>query len=136
VPRQDLYAYVDGADIEDIATRLEKRFAAFVGTHRWISGRARVVNQKHGEETCSQPIDIPLWHLGLNLEIPDIGAEPPGWFADVEAIAEFLGRLFTETGRTFVIGVAAAGTGHTCEDLFYVSSATPDIGKLRTAFGV
>ncbi len=136
MPRQHLYAYIDGADIEDVASRLEERFAAFVGSRRWISGRATVVNQKYGEETCSQPGDFPLWDLGLNLEIPDIGTEPPGWFADVEAIAEFLGRLFTETGRTFVIGVADAGTGHTCEDMFYVSSASPDIGKLRAAFGV
>lgn len=135
MPRQTLYAYVDGADLDDIADALGSRFAQFVEGRRWVSGRASVVNQKHGEETCSQPGDLALWDLGLNLELPDAGTESPGWFADVEVVARFLGTLHREFARDFVIGMANTQTGIT-EDLFHVSTDAPDLGSLRTILGV
>ena len=134
MPRQTLYAYVDGADVSDIADALDFRFARFVEDRRWVAGRATVVNQKHGEETCSRPEDLPLWDLGLNLELPDAGGEPPGWFADVEAVAQFLGKLHKDFGRDFVIGLANSQPGVT-EDLFSVSTDAPDLGKLRAIIG-
>lgn len=135
MPRQILYAYVNGADLDDVAATLEERFARFVATRQWICSSASVVNQRRGEETCTQPGDSSLWDLGVNLPLPDAGAEPPDWFADVEAIARHLGRLHRETGREFVIGIAEAETGIT-EDLFYVSSDTPDLERLRNTFGL
>jgi hypothetical protein len=130
MPRHTLYAYVDGADLNDVAVALGSRFARFVEARRWVAGRATVVNQKHGEETCSQPEDLPLWDLGLNLELPDADADSPGSFADVEAIARFLGTLHREFGRDFTIGIADTQTGVT-EDLFHVSTDAPDLGSLR-----
>ena len=59
------------------------------------------MNQRTGED----------WDLGVNLELPDAGREPPGWFSDVEEIAVFLRLLSDESGRDFVIGIADAKTG-------------------------
>jgi hypothetical protein len=136
MPLQELYAYVDGADLESVANILVARFSELVGSRHWICGRAWVVNQRHEQAADTQPDDLPLWELGLNLEIPDVGAEPNGWFSDIEAIAIFLGRLHRETGRDFVIGVADAGTGATHEDMFFVSSDEPDTKTLREVFRV
>jgi hypothetical protein len=135
MPRHTLYAYVDGADLEDVATMLEARFTEFVASRQWVAGGASVVNQQHGDETCTQPGDIPLWDLGLTLELPDPGTESPGWFADVESVAQFLGTLHRESGLDFVIGIADAETGIT-DDLFTVSTDSPDLGKLRAIIGV
>ena len=135
MPRHTLYAYVDGADLEGVADMLEERFAEFVASRNWVAGSCTVVNQRHGEETCTQPGDLPLWDLGLNLELPDPDTEPPGWFADVEAVAQFVGTLHREFGRDFIIGIADAQT-HITEDLFDVSTDSPDLGRLRAIIGV
>ena len=134
MPRHILYAYVDGSDLRDVADALDGRFAQFVESRRWAAGHASVVNQRH-DETATQPGELADWDLGLNLELPDPGAEFPGWFADVEAIAEFLATLHREFGRDFIIGLADTQTGIT-EDLFDVSTDSPDLGKLRSIIGV
>jgi hypothetical protein len=135
MPRHTLYAYVDGADLEAVADTLAARFKEFARNRCWVTGEARLVNRRHGEETVTQPGDLPLWELGLTLPLPDVGTEPAGWFVDVEAVTRFLGTLHHDTGRDFVIGIADTVTGIT-DDLFYVSSDTPDIDKLRVAIGV
>ena len=135
MPRHILYAYVDGADLADVASALEQRLRVFVERRKWTCSNAWVVNQRSDDETCSQPGDIPLWDLGLNLELPDPGSEQPGWFADVEAIARFLGRLQGDYGRDFVIGIADTHSGSR-EDLFGISATLPDVAKLRSIIGV
>src|SRR5436853_294615 len=97
MPRHILYAYVEGIDLADVADALDARFAQFVEDRSWVAGHASVVNQRH-EETA-EPGELPEWDLGINLELPDPGAEFPGWFADVEAIAQFLAALHREFGR-------------------------------------
>jgi len=134
MPQHTLYAYVDGSDFADIADALDARFAQFVNERPWAAGRASVVNQRH-DETVTEPGELPDWDLGLNLELPDPGAEFPGWFADVEAIAVFLATLHQEFGRNFIIGLADRRSGIT-EDLFDVSTDSPDLGKLRAIIGV
>jgi hypothetical protein len=99
---------------------------------RWC---ASVVNRRHGEETCTQPGDLPLWDLGITLQLPDPGVESPGWFADVEAIAQLVGTLHRECGRDFIIGIADTETGIS-DDLFTVSTDSPDMGRLRAIMGV
>ena len=135
MPKHTLYAYVDGADLKDVAAMLEARFTEFVASRQWVAGGASAVNQWHGDETCAQPGDLPLWDLGLTLELPDPGTESPGWFADVESVAQFLGTLHHECGRDFIIGIANTETGIT-DDLLTVSTASPDLGRLRAIIGV
>jgi hypothetical protein len=135
MPRHILYAYVDGSDLDGIAKALEARFAGFVGSRSWISGSPSVVNQQHGPDATMQPGDLPDWDLGVDLELPDPGKEPQGWFADVEAVARFLSTLHRECGRDFIMGIADTETGIT-EDLFRVSTDSPDLGKLRAIIGV
>jgi len=136
MPFDTLYAYVDGADIEDIAADLETRFTAFINGRRWwFDGAARVVNRRYGRETCTRPEDLPLWELGLNLLSPPPGVDLPRWFRDIEAIAGFLGTLHRECGRDFVIGITIAKTG-VSDDLFFVTTDLPDMVKLRAIIGV
>ncbi len=134
MPRHNLYAYVDGADLDEIVSTLEARFAEFVGSRRWSFGQPMVVNQRHGPESCNQPEDLPLWDLGLNLPLPDPDGEQLGWFSDVESIAQFLGRLHRDCDRDFIIGVADARAG-IVEDLFSITSEQPDLSKLRSVLG-
>jgi hypothetical protein len=133
--RHTLYAYVDGSDLEAVAPILEARLEAFVSSRRWLGGKVWVVNQRHALETCTQPGDLADWDLGLNIQLPEPNAEPPGWFADIETIAQFLGALHRELGRDFVIGISDAETGIT-EDLFYVSTTSPNVEKLRLVLGL
>ena len=129
-PLHTLYAYVDGADLDDVAEILDARFEQFVSSHPWRCGEAWVVNQQHGQETCTHPDDLPLWDLGLNLPLPDPGTEPADWFSDIEAIVCFLMTLNAETHREFVIGICNSRSQIT-EDLFLVGSVTPDMQELH-----
>lgn len=135
MPRHTLYAYVDGCNLDEIAAKLDARLQDFVRGRKWAFHQPAIVNQRHGPESCSQPEDLPLWDLGLKLPLPDPDAEQPGWFSDIECIAQFLGKLHADFGRDFVIGVAECKTG-VAEDLFGVTSEEPDLAKLRSVLGV
>jgi hypothetical protein len=130
-----LYAYVDGANLELVAPLLEAHLQAFVSGRRWVAGEAWIVNQRDDPETSSQPGDLPLWDLGLNLLLPNPGAEPPRWLADVEAIAQCLARLHGEFGTQFVLRIADVETGIT-DDLFYISTSDPDVEEPTRSLGV
>ena len=132
--RQTLFAYVDGYDLEDVAAELERQFAAFVASRTWRSPDVWVVNQRDASPSDHNG-DLPQWDLGLNLDLPDPGAETPGWFADIEAIALFLAQLHATTGRAFVIGVQDNEADFN-EDLLTIDSPTPDITRLRALIGV
>jgi hypothetical protein len=134
MPRHTLFAY--GSDLDDIADALEERLGAFVDRKRWVASEAWVVNQQQEhDESCTQPEDIPGWDLGLNLHLPDPGMEPAGWFADVEAIARFIGTLHEEFGRDFVIGIADNQTG-IGEDVYPIGDSSPDLEKLAEISGL
>jgi hypothetical protein len=133
--RHSLFAYVDGSDLDDIANAMEERLRGFVEGRRWVANEAWVVNQRlEYDASCSKPEDIPNWDLGLNLLLPDLGVEPAGWFADVEAIARFLGTLHEEFGRDFVIGITDNQTG-IGEDLYSIDDSSPDAEKLAEIIG-
>jgi hypothetical protein len=131
--RHILYAYVDGSDLEEVAATLEARFNAFVASRAWVSGAAWAVSQK--EEATTASSDLLRWDLGMNLELPDPGDEPDGWFSDIEEVAVFLRGLSEESDRGFVIGIADTQTG-VADDLFPVSAGPVDIERLRDVIGV
>lgn len=125
MPRHILYAYVQGSDLTDVADDLCTRFQQFIADSEWIWKKPRLVNQR-------RELD---WELGLNLALPDPGHEPPGWFRDVELIANFLGTVHAETGEEFVIGISDS-MSRIAEDLFFVDSQSPDTARLRQIVGV
>ena len=102
-----------------------------------VAGEAWVVNRQLDDEaSCTRPEDNPFcWDLGLNLHLPDPGMESAGWFADVEAIARFLGSLRAEFGCDFVIGIGDAETG-IAEDLYWIDDGSPDLEKLARIVGL
>ncbi len=132
--RHTLYAYVDGSDLDDVAAPIEESLFMLAAAPGWVTSRPIMVNQK-ANASGGRPGDLPDWNLGLNLELPDAGAEPDGWFGDVERIAEHLSKLHLAFDREFVIGIADNVTGVT-EDLFFVESDAPDVDRLRSAIGV
>ena len=134
--RHVLYAYVDGSDLHDIESVLMDRLSSFIDSRSWVCADPKVVNQ-HGDPSDPSlgPEDLPDWDIGLNFTLPDPGAETPSWFTDIEETARFLGRLHVDTGRDFIIGIGDTSTGIS-DDLFFVQSANPDLGKLRQIIGV
>ncbi len=135
MPQYTLYAYVDGADLEDIAESLEARFRQFAERRRWIAGRPTIINQRFGKVQITESGVTELWRLGLTLELPEIGTELPRWFADVEAVARFLGTLHIEFGRTFSLGFVDPETDRT-EELFCVATDSSVVGRLPAIAGV
>lgn len=131
--RYILYAYVDGADLSDVAEPLEHQLRLFVDTERWSGMPPIVINQRAAASTVHAD-DFPDWDLGLNLALPDRGTEGPDWCQDVEMIARHLGRLHARFHRDFVIGICDNVTA-LVEDLYFVESEIPDLSKLRTAIG-
>ncbi len=121
MPKKTVFAYVQGTDLDGVASVLETRLDALVAERTWILADVWVVNQKEDSG----------WDLGLNLTLPAGRARPKSWTEDVVAIATAFGALHRETKRTFVIGVADA-KGDT-KDLFFVDSASPDLKKLASA---
>jgi hypothetical protein len=133
--RHILYAYVEGSDLHGISEGLEAEFTRLVSEANWICAKPWVVNQRRDEDPSLGPGDLPDWELGLNVELPDPGKEPSGWFGDVEKIAFFLGRLHARTARTFVVGIGDTARGIS-EDLYFVRDQHPDIATLRKIIGV
>jgi hypothetical protein len=121
MPKQTVFAYVQGADLEGVVSAIETRLDALVAERKWVLGDVWVVNQREDSG----------WDLGVNLTLPAGKARPKSWIEDVAAIATALGGLHRDTKRTFVIGVADA-KGDT-KDLFTIDSATPDLKKLAAA---
>lgn len=134
MPKHTLFAYVDGADLHAVAGSLEGRLNAFAQEGGWRTAPPMVVNQQATSDGLRAG-DMPLWDLGLNLSLPDVGCEPEGWFADVERVARFMGHLHAQFERDFVIGIADNGSG-VAEDLMTVDSFVPDIALLREVIGV
>jgi len=132
--KHTLYAYVEGADLHEIVESMQGCLDAFAKEGGWRVAAPSVVNQR-GTEKGLRDGDLPLWDLGLNLELPDIGDAPEEWFLDVERIARFMGRLHAQFERDFVIGIGNNATGIT-EDLFTVESDAPDLAELRQIIGV
>ncbi|RST46245.1 hypothetical protein EJI01_28460 [Variovorax sp. MHTC-1] len=132
--KHTLFAYIEGADLEEIEEELEAKLVDFVKKRAWKLHIPWVVNQRGSTEGLRDG-DLPTWDLGLNLILPDTGREPEGWFSDVEQIAQFAGGLHSYFGRVFIIGLADAKTGIT-EDLFDVDSDAPDLVLLRQVIGV
>src|SRR5687768_4539765 len=118
--RHVLFACVDGGDLTDVAALVESACEEFVRDHNWSYAVPTVVNRRVAEDPSLRDDDCRDWDVGLNLQLPDKGAEPSGWFDMVEAIATFLGDLARSTGREFVIGIADLETG-VREDLFHVN---------------
>ncbi len=135
MPKHTLYAYVDGSDLHDIVGEVEARLERFVNGSQWNVGKPWLVNQRRENDPSLSPSDLPDWEVGLNLELPEPGSEPRGWFQDVERIANFLGELHASLGRDFVIGIVD-NERRGSEDLFFVTSRAPDLSELRQIIGV
>ncbi len=133
--KHTLFAYVDGYDLRDVADEIEALCEAFVSDRYWQYQSPWAVNQRLEPDDRHTSNDLPEWELGINMDLPDPGCEPFGWFSDVEAIATFLGTLHARTGREFVIGIADNEQRYS-EDLFSIRSEHPNVEELRQIIGI
>jgi hypothetical protein len=131
--KQTFYAYVEGADLENVAEALTADLHAFVEGHAWHV-RPSVVSQRRVDDPSLEPGDLPHWELGLNLALPPPDAEPAHWFEDVAAIATFCGQLNARYHRDFVLGVHFSDS-NVAEDVYFVNAPSVDIDDLRQALG-
>ena len=123
-----LYAYAEGELTESRANRVRTALDAFVEGRFWTVPDVWIVDYAADMEHDRDQ------QVGLNIELPDVGMERPGWFHDVEETVEFLSQLSAEIGCTFAIGMGTANG--VAEDLFFVSAAPPDLFELRQILGV
>jgi hypothetical protein len=133
--RHTLYAYVDGSDLDEVANQIETVLGGLIASSTWTLETPRIVNQKQERDASYCADDLTDWDLGLNLDLPDPGTEPPGWFQDVEQVARIVGQVVVGSGRQFVIGISNSNTG-VSEDLFDVENSDPDLAELRAIIGV
>ncbi len=130
-----LYAYADGSDLHQLESKLEVAFKQLIKSRPWVCGTPTLVNQRHAPDSSVGPEDLPDWDLGLNLVVPEVGNEPPGWFGDIQHIAKSLAAIWEDTGQPFVMGMYNSSTGVT-EDLFHVHRSTVDLNYLTRIIGV
>ncbi len=133
--KHTLYAYVDGFDLEEIAEKLILSLENFISSREWVCKNVKIVNQHHLDDSTPGPGDIQNWDLGLNIDLPDLGEEELGWYSDIIAIATYLGKLYGQIGKAFVIGIRDNNTGIS-EHLFYIDTKEPNLDELKETIGV
>jgi hypothetical protein len=133
IPKHTLYAYAEGNDLHDVADTLVAAFARLIAEGGWVCGQPWAVNQRREDDPSLGPEDLPDWEIGLNLTLPDSGAEPASWFGDVERIVAALERMHVETGRDFVLGIGHEDRGIS-EDMAFIGERAVDRAWLRLAF--
>lgn len=133
--KHTLYAYAEGNDLHDVAETFDAKFSRLIAEGGWLCGLPWVVNQRRDDDPSLGPDDLPDWEVGLNLPLPDPGAKPLGWFADVDRIVAALERMHVATGRDFVLGIGHKGRGIS-EDVAFIGERPVDRAWLRRAFRV
>jgi hypothetical protein len=124
-----LYAYAEGDNFDLVAAPILERLDDLVADREWISGEARVVNQKRWKGDTADG-----WDLGINLELPDPDMEPNGWFEDLEEIAITCNELARDLDTPFVIGISDQQSG-IADDLFGLDGGAIDVERLKAIIG-
>jgi hypothetical protein len=108
--RIDVYAYVDGSDLDDVFALIESEGHRFLVSRAW-SVPARLVSTHFCRTPDLRPDDLSDWKLGFNLDIPNDPTAYAAAYEDVRAIAQFVARLHASSGREFVFGIFDHDTG-------------------------
>jgi len=107
------YIYVDGCDLGEIADSLVDCIAGFVAR---FDDRVSVVNQR--QEPPTNPVDLPLWDIGVNFDSDSLSGD------EVGALLAFFQRLSVDFRRDFILGGLSA---HGQSDDFHTISGTASI---------
>jgi hypothetical protein len=133
-PVHTFYAFVDGFDLDGVATQIAGELERLVLEDGWHWREPAVVNERYARTPDLGPDDLPTWELGLTFPLPDPESRSD-WLADVERVALFLTDLHRQTGRDFVLGIWDSER-RISEDLFFVDSDGPDLEELRAIMGM
>ena len=128
--RNILYAYIDGYDLDDVATVLESDITSFLQMLAWPCGDAWLVSDR--EYASGPEADLPRWDLGMNFELPLTREELVPHFTKIEDLAVFFHAESGKTGREFVLGVCDTVTGDTWE-FALVGPEPVNIERIRRA---
>jgi hypothetical protein len=99
-----IHAYVDGSDLEDVFALIESEGHRFLVSRAW-SVPARLISTHFCRTPDLGPDDLPDWNLGFNLDISNDPTTYAAAFEDVRAIAQFVAKLHSASGREFVFGI-------------------------------
>lgn len=110
---KQIYAYVDGSDLDDIEHMLVERFEAFAAS--WSGGAARVVNDKFPRTADLREADLPDWNIGLNFPAASLSVQR------LDELLTFLSRVAADTEQEFIIGEWVLERGIS-EDLAFIGS--------------
>jgi hypothetical protein len=134
-PRHTLYCFVEGGDLDEVAPLVERECRELASLAGWRYSSPEVVNRRHARTPEMRQEDLPVWELGVTLNLPEPGTETDGWFADVERVVLWAAGVRKEIGRDFVVGMWDAAR-RISEDLFDVDDVDPDFDSLRAVVGV
>jgi hypothetical protein len=121
MPKDTIYLYVDGYDLEDSEAELTAAFTALV--LGWKNSSLSVVNDRRTREDATHPEDLPEWFLGLNVNADAVTEE------DLESLLGFAKDLSGRTGRDFVFGLADPQI-HVSDDLCFIDANAGDRERL------
>ena len=126
-----LAAYVDGFDLESVASAIRRTLERFAVSNSWPSSAVRLVDQRSPFDPA-EPDFLPQWDLGINLGLDHI-PRTPDWFAGVASLIGMMQQLASETGREFVLFLCFTNQPWRQEHLLLLDAAPVDHEWLRKA---
>ena len=129
------YAYVDGADLDSVAVMIAQSLEHFIKNRGWSCKAPWVVNQRDAADINSNDGDLPLWDLGLNMELPSPSEISVGWFEELTLTLKHLQKICATHDRELVLGISNPLTGIS-EDILYLTSTDFELDELAWALGV
>ncbi len=122
----DIYIYIDGSDLEEIADGISSSIESWLSESK---AQAVLVNQisEPDETMCNK--DLPDWELGINIKICK-GKELKGPL-------NFLYGLAKEYKRDFVLGIFSSETQVTEDICFFGNEdGKPDVNEISSYIGI
>ena len=122
----DIYIYVDGSDLDDIAGPITEELDAWVNKNGF---EINVVNHRHEKTSELKPNELPYWDLGVNLK-PDNSLQ-------FEKALQFLNDIAHKYKRDFALGYYSESSGISEDiDYFGYESGNPNIVEIKQSLSI
>lgn len=122
MPKDTIYLYVDGFDLEESEATLTVAFIKLA--NEWHNTSLCLVNDRDAPGCNDQPGDLPEWLLGLNIKADTLNAE------HIDSLLRFATDLAVLTGHEFVFGLADQ-QNHTSEDICFIDAKAGEAERLK-----
>jgi hypothetical protein len=95
--KDEMVLHVNAILSVDPAIELHQRAQKFVSSHQWITASIFYSDQLEPD----YPKETPMWSMSFGLGLDHVPKTLADWFADVEAVFEFVHPVALETGCVF-----------------------------------